>query len=93
MTIAGASLSNIDLEHNEIRLVTRKTGKSLTIPMAEPLWTHIVSLTAGDDPAHRVTGARFAWCPARHATQVGYRGEFVNLLISVGNPTACPRSE
>ena len=39
--------TQIDLERDEIRLTTRKTGKSLLIPIAEPLREHILSLDSG----------------------------------------------
>ncbi len=44
------SWANVDLERNEIRLVTSKTGKMMLIPIADPLRRHILSLPASDDP-------------------------------------------
>ena len=41
---------NVDLARNEIRLVTKKTGKRLTIPMSAPLRQHVLSLPAGEPP-------------------------------------------
>jgi len=52
---------NVDLARNEIRLITRKTGKRLTIPMSVPLRQHLLFLPAGgsaDMPIHpRAFGA------------------------------------
>src|ERR1700757_3243831 len=42
--LALLTWDNVDLERNEIRLVTRKTDKSLTIPISSPLQAHIMSL-------------------------------------------------
>jgi integrase len=39
---------NVDLDRKEIRLVTRKTGKRLTIPMSAPLRQHLLSLRGGE---------------------------------------------
>jgi hypothetical protein len=38
------------LARNEIRLVTKKTGKRLTIPMSAPLRQHVLSLPASESP-------------------------------------------
>jgi integrase len=48
--LALLSWNNIDLDRREIRLVTRKTGKRVTIPICDALRTHILSLPAPDVP-------------------------------------------
>lgn len=48
--LASLTWSQIDLERNEIRLHTRKTGKSLLIPIAQPLHEHLLTLSSGDNP-------------------------------------------
>jgi len=48
--IATLSWENVDLARNEIRLTTKKTGKALVIPIAEPLRGYIESLPVTDDP-------------------------------------------
>lgn len=48
--LALVTWSNIDLERNEIRFVTRKTGKRIILPITGALRSHILSLTASDDP-------------------------------------------
>jgi integrase len=53
--LASLMWDQIDLERSEIRLVTRKTGKRLIIPIAGPLKTHIDSLEPPDQlgvPVH-----------------------------------------
>jgi integrase len=42
---------NIDLERNEIRFVTLKTGKRMVLPICDPLRSHVLSLPAPDDPS------------------------------------------
>lgn len=46
--VARMTWANIDLERSQIRLVTQKTDKALTIPMAAPLKEHIENLSAPD---------------------------------------------
>lgn len=49
--VAGLTWFNVDLVQQEIRLVTRKTGKRLILPIATPLLRHLESLPAVDDPS------------------------------------------
>jgi len=46
--IARLTWANLDLDRNEIRLITQKTGAPLLIPMAAPLREHIDTLPAPD---------------------------------------------
>jgi integrase len=48
--IAALTWAQVDLSRNEIRLTTRKTGKKLVIPFADPLREHLLSLPAGEKP-------------------------------------------
>jgi len=47
--IARLTWANVDLPGQRIRLTTQKTGKTLSIPMAEPLARHVMSLPVSDD--------------------------------------------
>ena len=47
--IARLTWANVDLPGQRIRLTTQKTGKTLIIPMAEPLVRHVMSLPVSDD--------------------------------------------
>ncbi|MFD2275114.1 tyrosine-type recombinase/integrase [Rubritalea spongiae] len=42
--------SAIDLERGEVRIITRKTGAYVVVPMSTALRAHIESLEFGDDP-------------------------------------------
>jgi integrase len=89
--ISALTWANLDLEQNTIRLEprkTRKTRKVLTIPIAEPLRAHILSLPAGESPKAPLHPRAY-----RAVTQERKNGrkntsdlstEFVNLLVSVG---------
>jgi integrase len=48
--LARLTWANVDLQEDEIRLSTSKTGRRQIIPLAPRLRQHIVSLPAGDDP-------------------------------------------
>lgn len=48
--LARLTWQNIDLEKEEITLVTQKTGRVMTIPMAAPLVDYFTHLSAPDDP-------------------------------------------
>ena len=48
--IATLTWANVDLERNELRLVTRKTGKRLLIPLASPLTRVLEEMPSSDDP-------------------------------------------
>jgi len=48
--LAALTWTNVDLLRGEIRLVTRKTGKTLTLPIAEPLRKHLENLPTSDNP-------------------------------------------
>lgn len=41
---------DVDLDKNLVRLVTRKTSRQVTIPMATPLSKHVSLLPSSDDP-------------------------------------------
>ncbi len=49
--IARLTWLNIDLENEELRFVTAKTGRRMVIPLASPLLVHLQTMPAGDDPA------------------------------------------
>jgi integrase len=48
--LARLTWADVDLQNDEIRLCTSKTGRQQIIPLALPLRRHIESLPAGDDP-------------------------------------------
>ena len=81
--IAMLTWANVDLQRGEIRLVTRKTGKRLMIPIADPLRRHLESLPAGDDQAAPLHPEAFATI-ARQGQSGGLSNQFADLLAQVG---------
>ena len=77
------TFANIDLEQDVIRLVTGKTGKRLSIPIAAPLREHILSLSWPDvlkAPVHPRAFKIFS----QTGRIVGISNQFVELLAQTG---------
>jgi integrase len=81
--IASLNWSNLDTEKNQIRLVTRKTGKTMLLPIAAPLRSHISSLKGSDDPKAPVHPKAFATLQ-RQGRAGGLSNQFADLLADAG---------
>jgi len=58
--LARLTWQNVDLERDEIRFVSRKTGRAMIIPIARPLRQQIEKIPAGDDPHQPLHPRAFA---------------------------------
>jgi integrase len=58
--LAALTWQNLDVEREEVRLVTTKTGRQQIIPLAPPLQKHVEQLEAGDDPRQPLHPKAFA---------------------------------
>jgi integrase len=58
--LARLTWQNLDLARDEIRFVSRKTGRTMIIPIAPRLRTQIEKLPAGDDPHQPLHPRAFA---------------------------------
>lgn len=81
--LARLTFGNIDLEEDVVHLVTSKTGKRLSIPMAGPLRDHVLSLSWPDDPKTPVHPKAFATVDATGRV-VTLSNQFVELLAQAG---------
>jgi integrase len=81
--LALLTWSNIDLARDELRLVTRKTGKRLTIPLAQPLREHIEALGASDSPEAPLHPRAFE-AVSKKGRAVSVSNAFVELLAQAG---------
>ena len=94
--LALAHLAQIDLERDEIRLTTRKTGKQLLIPIAAPLREHLLSI-AGDDPRAPVHPRAYATVSAQFERVGTLSNQFSDLLVAAAcvnlSPTAAGASD
>lgn len=48
--VASLTWQNVDLDQKELRFQTKKTGRRIVMPLAEPLVAHLQTMEAGDDP-------------------------------------------
>ena len=81
--LANLTWSQIDLNRNQIRITTRKTGKALIVPIAAPLHEHLLALTGADDPRSPLHPRAFDI-----ATRTGRVGQlsnqFTEILVDAG---------
>jgi len=81
--LASLTWANIDLERNELRLTTQKTGKRLTIPLGTALRAHIESVEHPDKldlPLH----PRAFEAVVRQGRAVSVSNWFTELLAQAG---------
>jgi integrase len=83
--LALLTWENVDLERNEIRLVTKKTGKNLTIPISSPLQTHIMNIRGClDGPGTTPLHPRAFETVLRQGRAVSLSNQFADLLVQAG---------
>ena len=84
--IARLTWANVDLARDEIRFVSRKTGRTMIIPVAIPLRAEIETLPAGDDPHQPLHPRAFASVEKSGRTNTLSR-QFRELLADAGLAT------
>jgi integrase len=92
--LARLTWQNVDLTRDEIRFVSRKTGRTMIIPIAPPLRTQIEKFAAGDDPRQPLHPRAFASVEKSDGVKTLSR-QFYELLADTGltTPKAHRRSE
>lgn len=81
--IASLTWSNIDLERSEIRFVTAKTGRSMTLPMAPALAKHVLSLPISDNSEAPLHPRAYAIVQAQGRSS-SLSNQFSDLLAQAG---------
>jgi integrase len=81
--VATLRWNNLDLLRNELRLSTRKTGKTMILPLAATLRKHIASLDVTDDPAAPIHPKAFDLVERQHKTG-NLSNQFADLLSAAG---------
>jgi len=81
--IASLTWQNVDLAGGNIRFVTRKTGKTMMLPIASPLLKHLEEMPAGDDPAAPLHPNAFATV-AKQGRSGNLSNQFGDLLAQAG---------
>ena len=81
--VATLTWANLDLQREEIRVTTSKTGRRQILPLAQPLLKHLTGLPAGDDSATPLFPSAHA---ARQRSQHGgtLSNQFYNVLVAAG---------
>jgi integrase len=82
--LASLTWSQIDLDRDEIRITTRKTGKTLLIPVAQPLREHLLTLAGGDNPRAPVHPRAYAIIHAQNGRVGTLSNQFTELLVASG---------
>jgi len=81
--IASLTWNNIDLQREELRLVTGKTGRQQIIPLAPPLVRFVEKLPAGDKPDAPLFPTTFATAE-RHKHAGNLSNQFYAVLVAAG---------
>jgi len=82
--LARLTWANVDLERNELRLRTRKTGKNLILPLAEPLRRHAEkTLPIADRLDTPIHPRAFAIATAQRGSSM-LSAQFADLLAQAG---------
>jgi integrase len=81
--LAALTWQNLDTKRWELRLSTRKTGKSLILPLPAPLRGHVQTLNAGDNPAAPLHPRAFETLQ-RQGKSGGLRNQFADILAAAG---------
>jgi integrase len=89
--LASLTWANLDLEKNQIRLVTRKTGKTLLLPIAAPLRALIPTLPGFDNPKAPLHPRSFATIQRQKGRAGPLSNQFAALLVDAGLREASDR--
>jgi integrase len=81
--VATLTWHNVDLLRSEVRLVTKKTGKRLILPIAPPLRAHIESLSAADESDTPLHPRAYA-IVTRQGKSGNLSNQFADLLAQAG---------
>ena len=82
--LATLTWAQIDLERDEIRLTIRKTGKSILIPIAQPLRQHLLAQSSSDNPQSPVHPRSFGIVRAQEGRVSTLSNQFGQLLVAAG---------
>jgi len=81
--IATLTWQNVDLVNGEVRLVTRKTGRTQLLPIAPPLRKHLEKLPSSDEVTAPLHHRAFATV-ARQGKTGNLSNQFADILADAG---------
>jgi integrase len=82
--IASLTWSQVNLEQGEVRLVTRKTGKRILLPVTGALRAHIEQLKTSDDPNAPLHPRAHEILQSQKGRSGTLSNAFVELMIQAG---------
>jgi len=82
--LAVLTWNHVDLERGEIRMVTRKTGKRLLLPITGAMRDHIESLQSTDIPGAPVHPRAFESIKSHKGRTNELSNHFIELMIQAG---------
>jgi len=82
--LAVLTWNHVDLERGEIRMVTRKTGKRLLLPITGALRDHIESLQNTDIPGAPVHPRAFESIKSHKGRTSQLSNHFIELMVQAG---------
>lgn len=88
--IARLTWDNVDIETEELRFVTAKTGRRMVIPLAAPLLAHLQSTPAGDDASAPLFPEAHA-IASKEGSDSRLSQQFHGILVAAG--MADPRTK
>ena len=80
--LATLRWNHIDLQREELRLQTNKTGRSVTIPLAAPLLNYLVTQAATPDDPNAFVHPELAEAYAKSSSTAS--NQFTSLLVQCG---------
>ena len=82
--LASLVWENIDLQRNEIRFIAGKTGKTMLLPIAEPLRQHLLAQATSDDPKAPLHPRAYGILHCSRGKNSRLSAEFGDLLAAAG---------
>ena len=82
--LVALTWNQIDFEHNEIRLTTRKTGRRLIIPLADQLREHLLGMAGNDNPSGPLHPRAYATVHSQQGRTNTLSLEFAEILVNAG---------
>jgi integrase len=82
--VATLTWANIDVERDELRLVTRKTDRAVVIPLPSPLRRHVAQLPSADNPNAPIHPRALAMVERQDGKTGNLSNQFADLLASAG---------
>lgn len=81
--VATLEWNNVDLQNQEISIVTQKTGRQQITPLTAPLLRYLEALPAGDDPNSPIFPDAYA-LKRRNPSGGPLSNQFYQILVSAG---------